>query len=58
MAMEMAMATLIGTFCFVKKIVRNRVEKDRVCFSKNTFFSSNTFFGSIHENALIKFVGP
>ena len=30
MAMEMAMATLIGTFFLVKKFVPNRVEKNRL----------------------------
>ena len=34
MAMEMAMATLIGTFFLEKKIVRNRVDKDRLSFAE------------------------
>ena len=33
MAMEMAMATLIGTFFWGNKIVRNRVEKNRLSFA-------------------------
>ena len=34
MAMEMAMATLIGTFFLEQKIVRNRVKKNRLSFAE------------------------
>ena len=40
MAMEMAMATWIGTFFLEKKIVWNRVEKNRLSFAEVTSLSS------------------